>query len=127
MNPRTALIVTTCVLILVSLPHAIEDFQYGALARFGITLQLGMVVLATMYLLQLASIVWLFADKPRGAVMLAVTGAVWCIGATVIHGHDLLFAGPEYRHGFMSRLLELLVIVFGAVVTVIGIRVAKQT
>jgi len=125
LNRRNTLIIATCVLILVSLPHVIEDFQYGALVRFGVTLPLGIAVLLIMYSLQLGALGLLLAGSSRPALVLAFTGAVWSIGAALIHGHDLIFAGENYRHGPVSKVLEVLIIVFGAVVCLTGIRVAN--
>jgi len=106
LNRRNTLIIATCVLILVSLPHVIEDFQYGALVRFGVTLPLGIAVLLIMYSLQLGALGLLLAGSSRPALVLAFTGAVWSIGAALIHGHDLIFAGENYRHGPVSKVLE---------------------
>jgi hypothetical protein len=52
-------------------------------------------------------------------------GVIWCVGAIVVHGHDMIFAGPQYRHGLISRLLELLVIALGAASATIGARLAQ--
>jgi len=126
LNRRDTLIIATCVLILVSLPHVIEDFQYGALVRFGVTLPLGIAFLVIMYSLQLGSLGLLLAGSSRPALLLAFTGAIWSIGATLIHGHDLIFTGESYRHGPISKVLEALIIVLGAVVAVTGIGVANS-
>jgi hypothetical protein len=58
----------------------------------------------------------------RGALLLALVGVVWCLGALIVHGHDLLYAGPNYRHGLISRMLELSIIVLGALLAVLGVR-----
>ena len=47
-------------------------------------------------------------------MLLGITGAVWSIGALVVHGKDLLLAGPEYRHGPISKVLEIAIIILGA-------------
>ena len=123
-NQRTILVAATCLLILVSLPHAIEDFQYGALVRLGVNPPLGIAILVIMYLLELGALRLILAGSTRAALLLAFTGAIWCIGATLIHGHDLIFAGFGYRHGTISKLLEVLIIALGAGVAIIGVRVA---
>jgi hypothetical protein len=120
------LIVVACLLILVSFPHALEDFHYGDLARFGVSLPFGIIILVALYSLQLEAIISILMGNPRAALLLAATGAIWCVGAIVIHGHDVIFAGPGYRHGLSSRLLELCIIILGALVAIVGIRVAQQ-
>lgn len=106
--------------MLVTLPHALEDFHYGDLLRLGIALPAGTAILATAYALQLAGIVMTARGSRSGPALLGVMGAVWCVGAIAIHGHDLLFAGPDYRHGFVSKALEVIIIVLGAGCAVIG-------
>jgi hypothetical protein len=110
----------------VSFPHALEDFHYRDLARFGVSNPFGIVILAALYSLQLGAIVSILMGSARAALLLAATGAIWCVGAILIHGHDIIFAGPGYRHGVTSRLLEVCIIILGAFVAVAGIRVAQQ-
>ena len=121
---QNALIAATCLLVLVTLPHTIEDFHYGALLRFGITQPVGIAILVVMYSVQLGALRFSLAGSSRGALLLACTGAIWCIGAVLIHGHEIIFAGAGYRHGTISKFLEVLIIVLGAVVAVTGICVA---
>lgn len=106
--------------MLVSLPHALEDFHYGDLLRLGMALPAAVAILATAYVLQLTGIALVARGHRSGPVLLGVMGAVWCAGALAIHGHDLLFAGPDYRHGFISKALEVLIIVLGAVCALLG-------
>lgn len=106
--------------MLVSLPHALEDFHYGDLLRLGIALPAGVIILATGYGLQLAGIALTARGGRTGPALLALMGAVWCIGAIAIHGHDMLYAGPDYRHGLVSKLLEVLIIVLGAACAWLG-------
>jgi hypothetical protein len=115
----------TVVLMVVTLPHALEDFQYGDLMRLGINLSLGICILATAYILQLTGIMLVARGASRGAMLLAMLGAIWCIGAIIIHGHDMLFAGPQYRHGAISKILELLIIVLAASSAVLGLLTAR--
>lgn len=106
--------------MLVVLPHALEDFHYGDLMRLGIALPAGVVILIAAYALQLTGIALTVRGRRSGSALLGVMGAVWCIGAFTIHGHDLLFAGADYRHGFVSKALEALIIVLGAACALLG-------
>jgi hypothetical protein len=107
-------------LILVSFPHALEDFHYGALQRFGIGFSLGLVVLSIVYSLMIAGIMMSARGNARGVLLLGLLGAIWCAGALIVHGHDMLFAGPEYRHGAISKLLEFFIVILGASLAVVG-------
>ena len=111
--------------MLISLPHTVEDFQYGALVRFGVTLPLGIAILIIMYSVQLVALRLILLGSSRAALVLACTGAIWCVGAALIHGHEIILADSGYRHGPISKLLEVLIIVLGAVVAITGICVAQ--
>ena len=113
--------------MLVSLPHAIEDFHYGDLMRLGVGTSLGVAILALMYAVQLAGIAWTAGGSRFGFAVLGLAGTIWCVGAIAIHGHDLLYAGPDYRHGFISKALEALIIVLGAVAAVLSLRTSTRT
>jgi hypothetical protein len=115
-----ALVAATIALVLITLPHALEDFHYGDLSRLGIALPAGVAILASAYALQLIGIILTWRGRRSGPALLGVMGAVWCIGAIAIHGHDLLFAGPDYRHGFVSKALEVLIIALGAICALLG-------
>jgi hypothetical protein len=116
------LILLAVALMFVSFPHALEDFHYGDLARFGITLPIGIVALSTSYAALVIGMLLVARGSSRGALLLALVGVVWCLGALIVHGHDLLYAGPNYRHGLISRMLELSIIVLGALLAVLGVR-----
>jgi hypothetical protein len=106
--------------MLVTLPHALEDFHYGDLLRLGIALPAGVALLAAAYGLQIIGIALTARGHRVGPALLGAMGTVWCIGALAIHGHDLLFAGPDYRHGLISKLLEVLIIALGALCAYLG-------
>jgi hypothetical protein len=126
MSPRINLVIAALALALVAFPHALEDFHYGDLARFGISLSVSEWLLAGAYALQAIGIVLVLRGSERAGIVLAFTGALWCIGAIVVHGHDMLFAGPEYRHGLISRVLEGLIIALSAASAVLGWRLWRS-
>lgn len=121
-NVRTALIVITCLLIAVSFPHALEDFYYGDLTRLGIAVPGGYAILAIAYAIQFLGIALTLRGHAWGPPILGVMGAVWCLGVVFVHGHDLLFAGPAYRHGLRSRGLESMIIVCGMLCAALAVR-----
>jgi len=124
---RSALIIVTGLLILVSLPHALEDFHYGDLTKIGIAPPYGIAALITAYVIQLTGIDLTLRSRPWGIWLLGGMGVIWCLGAVVIHGHDLLFAGPHYRHGSISRLLEVAIIGLGLMAAVISMLMRKAS
>ena len=111
--------------MLVSLPHALEDFQYGDLIRLGLGPTAGPVILAAMYAAHLGGIAWTARGSRIGLATLGLAGTIWCVGAIAIHGRDLLFAGLDYRHGLISKVLELLIIAFGAAAAAVSLRAAQ--
>lgn len=126
MRHRNLLIALSLALMLVTFPHALEDFSYRDLARFGVSLQLSISLLAITYALLLLGVALVARGSSRGALLLAAIGAIWCIGATTVHGHDMLFGGPHYRHGAISQVLEALIIALGALLALLGVRAGSS-
>lgn len=114
------LTVLACLLTIVVIPHVREDFAYGDLLAVNAPPALaaaGLLIAAVLH----ASGLWgVVRRRPWGALMLAASGALWSLGVIVFHGHDLLFAGPHYRAGFISRFWEVGIIVVGAGLVVTG-------
>lgn len=119
---RKQLIWLTAALMLVTLPHALEDFHYGDFARLGIAPSTSRAILVLAYLAQLTGIALLAAGRRAGGIVAGLMGIVWLAGDVALHGHDFVFAGAEYRHGFISRLLEALVFLLGAACAATGWR-----
>jgi hypothetical protein len=114
------LVALACLLIVVVMPHVREDFAYGDLLAVNAPPALaaaGLLIAAVLH----ASGLWgAVRRRPWGALVLAASGALWSLGVIVFHGHDLLFAGPHYRAGFISRFWEVGIIVIGAGLVVTG-------
>jgi hypothetical protein len=124
---RIALVLTALAFASVVLPHALEDFAYGQLEDLGIAQPWGVAILAGSLTLVACGIVLVIRGIRLGAWILGVVGGIWCVGAIVIHGHDLLFAGSAYRHGLVSRALEGLIIVLGGAVVVLAGAVLRRS
>jgi hypothetical protein len=100
--------------MIVSVPHVLEDFHYGDLLGFGAPQAVAVALVLAAYALPIAGIALVLRGHKAGPVLLAITGAVWCAGAVLVHGRDLLLAGPEYRHGPISKILEIALIILSA-------------
>jgi hypothetical protein len=112
-------------LMIISVPHVLEDFHYGDLLGFGAPPAVAAALLFAAYAPQIAGIALTMRGLRVGAVLLGITGAVWCVGAVFAHGHDLLFAGPEYRHGPISKVLEIAIIILSAAVALESVVVSR--
>ena len=118
----TWLIVIAIALVIVTIPHVVEDFHYGNILGVHLAGPTAIAVLTLAYGLQIVGIALLWPARRAGATLLAVTGAAWCVGTLVVHGSELLFSGADYRHGLISKLLEVLIIAFGATSAWLGAR-----
>jgi hypothetical protein len=116
-----ALLYLSMVLALVAGVHAAEDFQYREFAWLGARQWLPGLGLATAYAAQIAGAFALGEGRRAGPITLGVVGMVWCLGAVIVHGREIL-AGGEYRHGITSKALEVAVIILGAAVAYLGLR-----
>ncbi len=114
------LIVLTLALMIVSVPHVLEDFRYGDLLGIGAPATTVAVIALAAYTLQGVCVFLTGRGNRTAALVLGIAGAVWCIGAVAVHGHDLLLAGVGYRHGAISKVLEALLIVLGAAAAYLG-------
>ena len=120
------LIAVTLLLILASLPHVFEDFHYRNLLGLDVSVRAAIAVLVLAYAFQLGGIVLVLRGDARGALLLAFMGAVWCVGAILVHGHDMLFAGANYRHGGISRALEAFIVSLGLIAAFLGVSATRR-
>jgi hypothetical protein len=118
-NP-SAIVGLSVLLVMVTAPHAAEDFAYGVFMRFGISDLAAGLVLAVAYGLQTYGAYLSGRGVRSGSAILGIMGAVWCVGALAIHGREILSTG-NYRHGFISKALEVLIIAVGALTAVVGL------
>jgi hypothetical protein len=115
----------TVALMIVSVPHVLEDFHYGDLLGFGVPPTMAAALLLGAYALQIVGIAMTMRGLRAGPLLLGITGTVWCVGALLVHGNALLLAGPEYRHGPISKVLEIAIIILGAGVALESMVVAR--
>lgn len=97
---------------LVTLPHSFEDFVEGVPQEFGVGVLSGGLILAGGYAVHALGIVLASHERSAGYVINLLAGMGWFFGAVFDHLPDVLSSAP-YRAGFPSKLLEVLVMVFG--------------
>ena len=97
---------------LVTLPHSFEDFVEGVPQDFGVGVLSGGLLLAVAYAVHALGILLASHEWPAGYVIYLFAGMGWFLGALFDHLPDVLSLEP-YRAGFPSKLLEVLVMVFG--------------
>jgi hypothetical protein len=116
------LIALTVALMIVSVPHVLEDFHYGDLLGIGIPVAAATAIVLAAYAIQIAGIILVVRGERLGAWLLGIAGAVWCIGALLVHGHDIVFANEGYRNGLISKILDVLIIFLGAAAAWLAIK-----
>ena len=108
-------------LVAVSVPHVTEDFQYGQFSRPAIA----ETALAMVYLSQLGGVTMVIRSLPAGLTVLGLAALVWFVGAAAIHGPQITAAGP-YRHGLISKGLEIVLMLTSAATAVVGLWQKKR-
>jgi hypothetical protein len=114
-------VVLTLLLVAATVPHAAEDFHYGEFARFGLSTPAAEIALAIVYVVQIAGVILSVRGRSIGFWLMAATGALWCVGASIVHGSEL-FASGEYRAGIESKALIVAIIVLGAAVAIVSFK-----
>jgi len=121
MNRATLPVVLTLLLVATTIPHTIEDFRYGEFARFGVSTPTAAVALVIVYAVQLIGMFLAARGARSGFWLLGAAGALWCVGASIVHGSEL-FASGAYRNGFESKALIVAIIILGAATAVLAMR-----
>ena len=120
MRGKTPLVVIlTAMLVAVSAPHTAEDFEFGTFARLGIPDAFPGAALGLVLTMQIVGVYLVARESRIGFAILAAAGVVWCVGALVIHGPEIVASGV-YRHGLISKALEVAVILLGAAAAAAG-------
>lgn len=106
---------------LVTLPHSFEDFTEGIPEEFGVGVLSGGLLLAGAYAVHALGIVLASHGRPAGYVVNLLAGLGWFFGALFDHLPDVLSSEP-YRAGFPSKLLEVLIMLFGLALALLSAR-----
>ena len=107
-----------------TLTHVIEDFAYNVPEeRFGVPLLPAALAVAVAYAVQVLAAALSARDDVRGHWVNAALGFGWALAAAVDHLGEVLFAWP-YRHGLISKALEVGIMLSGAVWGGLALRAA---
>jgi hypothetical protein len=113
-------------LIVVSVPHAIEDFAFGEPARVGIAPGIALGALLVSYSVQSIGAWLALRENPWGGRFIAATGFVWFLGALLVHGPEIRAEGQHWRFGPTSVGELLLVEIVSALAMWYGFIAAQS-
>ena len=102
------------VLLVVSVPHALEDFAFREPARLGVAVGAALSALLVVYAMQLAGAWLAVGANPWGGRLVAAAGLIWFVGALMIHGPEIRAVGSTWRFGPTSIGGVMLIVVAGA-------------
>ena len=104
-----ASVVLTLLLIAVSVPHTVEDFQFDEFRRFGVLQWQAALVLGLVYAVQVAGAYFAGQRLRKGFWLLLAGGCIWGAGGLLIHGHEIM-AGGDFRNGLISKAMIVAII-----------------
>jgi len=115
------LLILSVLSFMVTIPHAIEDFQYGVPESFGVNPSIAGLLVGIGLAVQVLGIIGVSQGTRWGLIITLVVAIGWVLGAILDHLPDILSSRP-YRHGVLSRSLEALIILdFGALFVLSGL------
>lgn len=113
-------------LLVVSIPHAMEDFTFGEPARVGVPASVALTALLAAYIAQLFGAWLALRGDAWGGRIVAVMGIVWVVGAILIHGPEIRALGVSWRFGIPSIGGVALIVVAGALAIWYGALAAQS-
>ncbi len=116
-----ALVTVALTSFLVTLLHSVEDFVSGVPARFGVGVLTGGFVLGVGYAFHALGILLASRGRSSGYLINLLVGLGWFFGAVLDHLPDVLFSS-SYRAGAPSKLLEVLIMLFGITLVALSSR-----
>jgi hypothetical protein len=98
---RTSVVILSLALILVALPHTLEDFSQGEPAKHGAAAPVLAEVVAGLFAAQGWALFELGRQQRRGYLIHAVLGILWPLAAGSAQ-LPVIFTGQPYRAGLIS-------------------------
>jgi len=118
-------VVVSAASLLVTLPHAFEDFVYGVPQRFGLSAMTAGFLVAVGYFVHVVGMLLALQGKQAGLFILFLIGLGWTGGAVLDHLPEILQAEP-YRQGTISKVMVLLVIQTGLILVILSAVAIRQ-
>jgi hypothetical protein len=109
---KTSVVVLSLALILVALPHTLEDFAQGEPAKHGAVAPVLAEVVAGLFALQGWALFELGRQQRRGYLIHAGLGVLWPLAAGSAQ-LPVIFTGLPYRAGFVSLFYVFGMIILG--------------
>lgn len=121
-----ALLILSALSFMVTIPHVIEDFQYGVPASFGVDPSIAGLLVGIGLSVQVGGIIGIVRGTKWGLIITFFVSTVWFLGAILDHLPDIL-SSASYRLGILSRSLEALIIFdFGVILFLSGLELKNM-
>jgi len=114
------------VLLVATLPHVLEDFEFREPARFGISVWVAVTALCVAYAVQIFGAVLCLQGRIWGLRLVVATALLWAIGALAIHAPEIAAARAAWRFGFTSIADVVLIVVLAAATAVLGLSAVSR-
>lgn len=109
---KHVVVVLSLLLLLMVIPHTLEDFSVGEPAKNGIPLLALQGVVAFLIAVQALGLYFLGGNRRRGYVIQMAVGLIWPLLAGIAQLPAILTTHP-YRAGFISIFFVIGVILMG--------------
>jgi hypothetical protein len=107
--------------------HAVEDFSVDIHERFGLALLPAVLLLSLVYATQVAAAALSAHDRPLGHGLNFGVALVWLFGSVLDHLGEVLFEpNALYRAGFVSKLLEIGIMLSSAIWGTLALRALRE-
>ena len=119
------LLILSALSFMATIPHVIEDFQYGVPESFGVNPSIAGLLVGIGLAVQVGGIIGIARGTKWGLIITLLVSTGWLLGAILDHLPDILSSAP-YRQGALSRFLEALIILdFGVILILSGLGLKK--
>lgn len=120
------LLILSVLSFIFTIPHVLEDFEYGVPESFGVHPSVASFLVGIMLAVQVIGIIGISRETRWGLFITLFIAMVWFLGAILDHLPDIV-SSDVYRHGAISRSLESLIILdFAAIAVMSGFGLKKR-
>ena len=112
-------VIVSAASLLVTLPHAFEDFVYGVPQRLNLGVMTAGFLVAIGYFVHVVGMLLALQGKQAGLFIFLLIGLGWTGGAILDHLPEILRAEP-YRQGTISKVMVLLIIQINLILVILS-------